>query len=72
MTERTDKNFDNSAGPADEGSSGRIAIDELEKRLEANPRFTKVQRPDDEDKTTVTFLSGEAAARAKAAAARAA
>jgi len=72
MTEPADRNIDNSAGPADEGPSRRVTPDELEKRLEANPRLTKVHPPDDEATTTVTFLSGEAAARAKAAAARAA
>jgi len=71
MTKRTDKNFDNSAGSADEGSSGRIthaqwlaanplpkdaSPDEVMKWMEANPIFTKRQPPDDEGQTTVTFL----------------
>ncbi len=54
MTERTDKNTDNSAGSADEGSTSRITLDELEKRLAANPRF-KRDESDEPGTTTVTL-----------------
>ncbi len=71
MTKPTDKNFDDSAGSADEGSSNRITHaqwreanplpkdatpDELEKWMEANPGLTKKQPPDDEAVTTVRFF----------------
>ncbi len=75
MTEPTDKNIDNSAGSADEGSSNKIthaqwreanplpkdaSPDEQDKWLEANPNFVKRQPPDDEATTTVTFLGKKA------------
>ncbi len=56
MTEPTDKNTDNSAGSADEGSSGRVTPDEVWKWMEANPGLVKKQPPDDEAVTTVRFL----------------
>ena len=43
----------------------RTTIDELMARLEANPHF--VQKHMDEAEVSITFLSKDAAARAKAA-----
>ncbi len=76
MTKRTDKNFDDSAGSADDDSSNRITHaqwlaanpfpkdatpDEVDKWMEANPGLVKEQPPDDEAVTTVRFLGKKAA-----------
>ncbi len=56
--ENTDKNPEEDADRAADPSK-RITIDELEERLAANPRFNKAEP--NEDETTFTFLSAEAA-----------
>ena len=43
-------------------SSTRVTPDELERMLEANPRFQKME-PEEEGETTITFLGKEATDR---------
>ena len=45
--------------------SSYIPIEEMERRLEAHPRFEKMQPSDDEATTTFTFVDREAATRFK-------